>query len=97
VADANGSNHPKSDWYYHPHGLVTVLKVDGKKVSRLKEIEVGALPEAICFTPDGRYVYVGNYMDKDFSILRVAGTTVTDTDKQFKVPGQPGSVRMSPH
>jgi DNA-binding beta-propeller fold protein YncE len=97
VADANGSNHPKSDWYYHPHGLVTVLKVDGKKVSRLKEIEVGALPEAICFTPDGRYVYVGNYMDKDFSILRVDGTTVIDTDKQFKVPGQPGSVRMSPH
>lgn len=96
VANANGSNHPKSDWYYHPHGLVTILKVDGKKVSRLKEIEVGALPEAICFTPDGRYVYVGNYMDKDFSILKVAGTTVTDTDKQFKVPGQPASARMSP-
>ena len=97
VASANGSNHPKSDWYYHPHGLVTVLKVDGKNVRRLKEIEVGALPEAICFTPDGRYVYVGNYMDKDFSILRVAGATVTDTGKHFKVSGQPGSVRMSPH
>ncbi|MGH6672869.1 MAG: beta-propeller fold lactonase family protein [Xanthobacteraceae bacterium] len=96
VAEATGSNHAKSDWFYHPHGEVTVLQVQGKKVTRLKDIKVGALPEAICFTPDGHYVYVGNYMDKDFSILRVDGTKVTDTGKRFKVPGQPGSARMSP-
>lgn len=95
--DATGSNHPKSDWYYHPHGVVVVFKVDGKKVTRLNDIEVGALPEAVAFTPDGKYIYVGNYMDKDFSILRVDGTKVTDTGKRFKVPGQPGSARMSPH
>jgi DNA-binding beta-propeller fold protein YncE len=76
--------------------MVTVLQVNGKKVSRLNDIEVGALPEAVCFTPDGRYIYVGNYSDRDFSILRVDGTKVTDTGKHFKVPGQPGSVRMSP-
>ncbi len=97
AVDANGSNHPKSDWYYHPHGLVTVLKIDGKKVTRLNDIEVGGLPEAAAFTPDGKYIYVGNYMDKDFSILRVDGTKVTDTGKRFKVPGQPGSARMSEH
>jgi DNA-binding beta-propeller fold protein YncE len=97
VAEATGSNHPKSDWYYHPHGTVTVLRIDGKRVTRLNDIEVGGLPEAICFTPDGRYIYVGNYMDKDFSILRVEGTKVSDTGKRFKVPGQPGSARMSPH
>ncbi|MGA2895922.1 MAG: YncE family protein [Xanthobacteraceae bacterium] len=94
---ALGSNHSKDDWYYHPHGVVTILKVDGKKVTRLNDIEVGGLPEAACFTPDGRYLYVGNYMDRDFSILRVEGTKVTDTGKRFKVPGQPGSARMSPH
>ena len=96
-ADATGSNHAKTDWYYHPHGEVVVFAVNGKKVTQLNEIEVGALPEAICFTPDGRYIYVGNYMDKDFSILRVDGTKVTDTGKRFKVPGQPSSARMSPH
>jgi DNA-binding beta-propeller fold protein YncE len=95
AVEATGSNHSKSDWYYHPHGMVTVLKIDGKKVTRLNDIEVGALPEAVAFTPDGNYIYVGNYMDKDFSILRVDGTKVTDTGKHFKVPGQPGSARMS--
>jgi DNA-binding beta-propeller fold protein YncE len=97
AVDATGSNHPKSDWYYHPHGVVTVLKIDGKKITRLNDIEVGALPEAVAFTPDGKYIYVGNYSDKDFSILRVDGSKVTDTGKRFKVPGQPGSARMSPH
>jgi DNA-binding beta-propeller fold protein YncE len=97
AVEATGSNHPKADFYYHPHGMVTVLKIDGKKVTRLNDIEVGALPEAVAFTPDGRYIYVGNYIDRDFSILRVDGSKVTDTGKHFKVPGQPGSARMSPH
>jgi len=97
AVEATGSNHPKTDFYYHSHGMVTVLKIDGKKVTRLNDIEVGALPEAVAFTPDGRYIYVGNYMDRDFSILRVDETKVTDTGKHFKVPGQPGSARMSPH
>ncbi|MGA7787266.1 MAG: YncE family protein [Xanthobacteraceae bacterium] len=96
AVEATGSNKSKDEFYYHPHGMVTVLQVNGKKVSRLNDIEVGALPEAVCFTPDGRYIYVGNYSDRDFSILRVDGTKVTDTGKHFKVPGQPGSVRMSP-
>ena len=97
AVEATGSNHPKTDWYYHPHGMVTVFAVSGKKVTRLNDIEVGALPEAVAFTPDGRYIFVGNYSDRDFSILRVDGTKVTDTGKRFKVPGQPGSARMSPH
>jgi DNA-binding beta-propeller fold protein YncE len=73
------------------------LKVDGKSVTKLDDIVVGALPEAAAFTPDGRYLFVGNYIDQDFSILQVDGTKVTDTGKRFKVPGHPGSARMSPH
>jgi DNA-binding beta-propeller fold protein YncE len=97
AADALGSNKSKEDFFYHPHGVVTILKVDGKNVTKLKDIEVGGLPEAVVFTPDGRYIYVGNYIDQDFSILRVDGTKVADTGKRFKVPGHPGSARMSPH
>ena len=49
----------------------------------------------MCFSPDGRYLYVGNYLDQDFSILKVDGTEMTDTGKRFKVPGHPASARMS--
>jgi DNA-binding beta-propeller fold protein YncE len=95
VLNVDGSNL-KQAWFYHPNGSVTVLRIQGKTVTPIKTIEVGAFPEPIAFTPDGRYIYVGNYADQDFSILKVDGTNVTNTGKRFKVPGHPASMRMGP-
>jgi DNA-binding beta-propeller fold protein YncE len=95
AAILRGGNSAKTAYFYNPAGAVTILKIDGKQVTRLKDIEVGGLPEPVCFTPDGRYLYVGNYLDQDFSILKVEGADVTDTGKRFKVPGHPASARMS--
>ena len=95
VLNVNGSNFPGS-WFYHKTGSLTVLKIDGKKVTAIKTIQVGGLPEAAMFSPDGNYIYVGNFLDKDFSILKVNGTDVIDTGKRFKVPGHPASARMGP-
>lgn len=95
VASAFGSNK-KGNWFYHPTGLITVLRIEGAKITPVKQIEVGSLPEAVAFTPDGAYLYVGNYLDQDFSILKVDGSDVTDTGKRFKVPGHPASARISP-
>jgi DNA-binding beta-propeller fold protein YncE len=96
VVNVNGSNM-KQAWFHHPNGSVTVLRIQGKTVTPIKTIEVGAFPEAAAFTPDGRYIYVGNFADQDFSILKVDGTDVTNTGKRFPVPGHPASARMSPH
>ncbi len=95
TAILRGGNSAKTAFFYNLAGTVTILKIDGKQVVRVKDIEVGGLPEPVCFTPDGRYLYVGNYLDQDFSILKVEGTGVTDTGKRFKVPGHPASARMS--
>ncbi len=94
AVNVNGSNLPDA-WFHHKTGSVTVLRIQDKTVEPIKTIQVGALPEAVTFTPDGRYIYVGNFIDKDFSILKVSGTDVTDTGKRFKVPGHPASGRMS--
>jgi len=91
-----GSNN-KPAYFYHRNGHLTVLSIEGKKVTKVKEIEVGGLPEAAAFTPDGRYLLVGNYLDKDISILRVTGSNITDTGKRFALPGHPASARMSAH
>jgi DNA-binding beta-propeller fold protein YncE len=84
---------PKNAWFYNRNGSVIVLKLDGKKVTRLAEVEVGGLPEGVVFSPDGGYLYVGNYLDKDLSILKVDGTTVTNTGKRLALPGHPASMR----
>ena len=38
---------------------------------------------------------MGNFIDQDISILKVDGTTVTNTGKRFKLPGHPASVGLS--
>jgi DNA-binding beta-propeller fold protein YncE len=95
VVNVNGSNMPQA-WYHHKTGSVTVLGISGKTVTPIKTLQVGALPEAVMITPDSRYIYVGNFLDKDFSILKADGTDVTDTGKTFVVPGHPASGRMGP-
>jgi DNA-binding beta-propeller fold protein YncE len=93
AAILRGSNNKKA-FYYQKNGSLSILKIDGKKVTKTQDIEVGGLPEAVAFTPDGKYLLAGNYLTQDFSILKVNGTKVTDTGKRFKVPGHPASARM---
>jgi len=80
-----GTNN-KAAFFHRDKGYVSVLRVDGKKVAKIKELDVGGLPEAAVFTPDGSYLLIGNYLDQDFSIFKVDGTEVTDTGKRFRCP-----------
>jgi len=88
-----GSNM-KHAFFYHKNGSLAILKIDGNKVTKTQDIEVGGLPEPVVFTPDGKYILAGNFLSNDFSILKVNGTRVTDTGKHFQVPGHPASARM---
>jgi len=87
-----GSNAAKTSWFYNRNGSVVVLKIEGKKVTKVGEVEVRGLPEGAVFSPNGRYLYVGNFLDSDVSILRVDGAKVTDTSKRLQLPGHPASM-----
>jgi DNA-binding beta-propeller fold protein YncE len=88
-----GSNNAKTEFFYNRNGSVAVLRIDGKKVTKVGEVEVRGLPEGVVFSPDGRWLYVGNFMDSDLSVLRVDGDTVTNTGKLISLPGKPASMR----
>ncbi len=88
-----GSNNAKTDWFYNRNGSVAVLRIEGKKVTKVGEVEVRGLPEGAVFSPDGKWLYVGNFMDSDISVLRVDGDTVTNTGTLLKLPGKPASMR----
>ncbi|MGZ8260075.1 MAG: YncE family protein [Caldimonas sp.] len=88
-----GNNATRSAFFYNPNGSVVAMRIDGKKVTRTNEVVVGGLPEGAVFSDDGRYLYVGNYMTQDVSILRVEGDQLVDTGKRFTLSGHPASMR----
>jgi len=88
-----GTNADKKAFFYNRNALVVALKIDGKKVTRSNEVEVRGLPEGVVFSADGRYIYVGNFIDQDISILRVDGDQIVNTGKSLALPGHPASMR----
>jgi len=88
-----GSNAAKSAFFYNRNGSVVAMRIDGKKVTKTNEVEVGGLPEGAVFSDDGRYLYVGNFLTQDVSILRVEGDRLVDTGKRFTLAGHPASMR----
>jgi hypothetical protein len=89
-------NSDKKAWFSRKTGIAVALKIEGKKVTKVGEIEVGGLAEGVAFSPDGAYAYIGNFLDSDISILKINGTQVTDTAKKVKLPGHPASLRSAP-
>jgi len=89
----SGSEAAKGAPFYHRNASVVALKIDGKKVTRGNEVEVRGLPEGAVFSQDGRYLYVGNFLDQDISILRVDNDQLVNTGKSLALPGHPASMR----
>ena len=88
-----GSNADKKAYFYNRNGSVVAMKIDGKKVTRTNEIEVRGLPEGAVFSDDGKYLYVGNFLDSDVTILQVVGDQLVDTGKRMALPGHPAAMR----
>jgi DNA-binding beta-propeller fold protein YncE len=86
---------PEGAWFRHPTGQATLLSIAQGRVSVADSVDVGAFPEGIGFSQDGKHIYVGNYRSDSISILEIdsAGRLV-DTKKQVSLSGPPASLRI---
>jgi DNA-binding beta-propeller fold protein YncE len=85
---------PKTAFYRHDKSYVALLKIDGKTIRKVAQADVGGLAEGIVFSPDGRYLYVGNLVDGNIDILRLDGDSLTKVTS-LALPGHPASMRGS--
>ena len=85
-------NVPKTAFFHHEHSYVSLLRIDGKQVRKVSQAEVGALAEGAAFSPDGEYLYVGNYLDSDIDILHLEGEKLVRVGS-LKFDGHPASMR----
>jgi len=63
-------------------------------VRKVAQTDVGSLAEGLAFSPDGQYLYVGNFVEGNIDILRRDGDTLTKV-ASFPLPGHPASMRGS--
>jgi YVTN family beta-propeller protein len=89
----NARANPATAWAAHKNGSAALLAINGKQVRKIGEIELGGMPEGVVFSPDSRYIYIGNFLSRNVSILKVNGRTTVDTRKTLQLPGQPGAMR----
>src|SRR5215467_12333150 len=85
---------PKTAFYRHEKSYVALLKIDRKSVRKVGQTDVGGLAEGIAFSPDGRWLYVANFVDSDVDVLQLDGETLTKV-ASFPLPGHPASMRGS--
>jgi DNA-binding beta-propeller fold protein YncE len=90
----NGSGAKPSDWFYNKTGELVVMSVGANgKLTVTGKAKLGALPEGIAFSPDGGYIYVGNFIDSDLQVFRVNNGKPVQVGPNIKLPGQPASIR----
>jgi DNA-binding beta-propeller fold protein YncE len=85
---------PKTAFYRHEHSYASLLKIEGKTVRNVGQLAVGDLAEGDAFSPDGRFLFVGNFVDGNMNILRRDGDALTMVGS-FALPGHPASMRGS--
>jgi DNA-binding beta-propeller fold protein YncE len=88
-----GSGAKPSAWNYTKGGHAALLSVGpGGKLTVESKSPIGALPEGIAFSPNSDYVYIGNFIDKNLQVFRVAEGKLVATET-IALPGQPASIR----
>lgn len=91
----NGSSALHAAPGYHPNGVLQVFALSGQGLTLVGEAHLGAIPEAVAWSPDSRWFYVGNYNDKNLQVLQMQNGHPVDV-QTVPLPGQPASLRGAP-
>lgn len=85
---------PRGAWFAHRTGSVALLKIADDKVTFAGRTDVGAFPQGVAFSPDGNWVYVGNFASRSLSVLHLENGKLVDTRADIPLPGPPASLRI---
>ena len=89
----NGNIVDQTLAYYHPTGIVVGLAIDGKTVTKTNQVDVLGHCQGLVFSPDSKYLYAGNMLAQEISILQVTNGQLVDTGKVVSAGGHPASMR----
>jgi len=89
-----GTGAKDSDWFKTRSGELVLMSIGpGGKLAVTGRAKLGALPEGVVYSPDSRYVYVGNYLDRNLQVFRIEDGKPLPAGPAIELPGQPASMR----
>lgn len=90
-----GSDAPPDAWFLRSPGCIQIFEISESGVRHVAELPAGGVPEALAFSPDGRWLLVANLLDADVSVFKVQDGQIVDTGRRLALPGHPGSMRAT--
>jgi YVTN family beta-propeller protein len=91
----NGSNKPTDFPWYSPKGKLVAVKIEGKALKKVSEVEIGAWPQGAAFSPDSKTILVGSMAEKDLEMISWDGNSLKDTGVRIKLSGGPAAIRTA--
>jgi DNA-binding beta-propeller fold protein YncE len=91
VTVMNGSNKPKNSPFFNDNGLVVVLAIDGRKLTRVGEGKVGHWCQGAAWSPDSKTLLVQCMVEKEILVFGFDGKAVTPTGT-LKIDGSPAAI-----
>jgi len=87
------------EWFKTKEGELVLMSLDPKtgELTVRSRAPVGLLPDAIAFSPDSDFIYVGDFADSDLRVFRTSGGLLKQAGQAIKLGGQPASMRGLPH
>jgi DNA-binding beta-propeller fold protein YncE len=85
---------PKEAWWHHDNGKLTMMRLQRGEVERAESVSVGAFPEGVAFSADGRFVYAGNFASRSLSIIELDRSGRVRHQQLMQLPGPPASLRI---
>ncbi|MDX2019752.1 MAG: YncE family protein [Deltaproteobacteria bacterium] len=95
TVNLRGSSSRSSASAYHRNATVSLLSLAGapRSLHVLDTVEVGALAEGIAFSPDGEYLYVGNFSDQSLTVLRISENKLVAIGQPLALGCRPASLK----
>ena len=91
-----GTDVPKNSPFRNENGKLQLFSIRDFTATKVAEEAIGRNSQGVSFTPDGRYLVVQNYVEKELAFYRVTGYGLEDTGQRIPVPGHPAGIRIAP-
>ena len=93
VSVMNGSNQPKSSFFFQDHGRLRILRLENRRLVPVTEARVGHWCQGVAWTSDSKTVLTQCMSEREILSFRFDGRVLTPAGA-VKVNGGPAGIRV---